>query len=166
MSALNVECFHHGIDYNNIQFGSPVLFYTAHGVIEKLPNFRSIVDYYWNGNGNEKLKRYLTYQAFWHSDKDLPQPHLSCYEDLLVNCEDGVRSIFDYLEIDLLNEEIAHICKATNFFSFKEQVRGPGRHLRKGQAGDWVNHLTDDIVEDVKKHCYSTGFNNLFKQYF
>jgi hypothetical protein len=123
----------------------------------------SITDYYWNDRGKMKLLSYMKYQLFWHGDINLAQPHLSCYESLLVNRKDGIRNIFDYLEVDLTSNELLRICKETDFSS--NLKTGENTFFRKGQAGDWKNHLNNEIVEDVNNLCFTSGFNELSVRY-
>lgn len=122
----------------------------------------TISDYYWNDNGRKKIMDYMEYQIFWHQT-DGVQPHLSCYENLIEDPISGIKSIFEYLEQDLSEENIQDISNKTQFDSNKNT--GDGKFLRKGIKGDWVNYLDKKMLDDINAMCMEFSFFECFPQY-
>lgn len=61
------------------------------------------------------------------------------YEDLLSNIEVQIKSLCEYLQIDIADSLIPSIASLCTFNSMK---RLSPRHLRSGQVGQWEWQLT------------------------
>ncbi|MBE0661417.1 MAG: sulfotransferase domain-containing protein [Bacteroidales bacterium] len=124
----------------------------------------TIEDYYWNGTGKAVIKNYIEYQRFWH-DSNLPesQPFLCSYKRLHNDFVNQVLELANYLNLSVIQaKEIEYIREKTNFKNKKET--GEGKFFRKGSTGDWQNHLSDSIINDIKAICNTTDYFELQKK--
>lgn len=70
--------------------------------------------------------------------------HIVFYERLLHDFEQEFEKLLDYLEIDLSEKDKRDIAQKVTFSSMEEEHPD---HLRKGTAGDWKNHFSDQQHE-------------------
>jgi hypothetical protein len=116
------------------------------------------IDDYYSALGRKNMQKYMQYHISWHSDRQTLQPFLCSYERLHDNFAEQVRELVAYLGLGetIREAEIAAIQEATSFSSRKET--GDGKFFRKGIVGDWQNHLSSAIVEDLQQMSVSSGY--------
>ena len=92
---------------------------------------------------------------------EVNHPHIVLlrYEDLLHDGESALAKAMSELTGEEANaEQISITIKRFSFARQARRRRGPeGSHwLRKGQAGDWVNHFTHEAAEIFDHYCGDT----------
>jgi hypothetical protein len=107
----------------------------------------NIAHYYFRENGRKKLQGYMEYHRFWHHPEIERQPFLSVFEYLITDFATELQRLFDYIGEPLSQSDIARIHRKTSFENKK--VTGEGNFFRKGIIGDWRNHLTSELLEDI-----------------
>nr|KAG5713242.1 hypothetical protein BaRGS_007769 [Batillaria attramentaria] len=118
--------------------------------------------------------RYLNQMnRFMNENPELPIYSVS-YEDMKSNATDTVRGLAEYLEVPATEVLIADIVAACAFHKLKkvdetkEQVTYLGfqigqKFYRKGEVGDWENHLTEEEVEMFDREFYKVLDNDRFQ---
>lgn len=98
----------------------------------------------------------LHHTRTWWDFRDLPNILLVHYNDLLRDLPGEIRRVARYLEIDVTDELIGKIARATTFDSMKKQVdllvpdhevtfrTGADVFVNKGTTGRWRNVLEDE----------------------
>lgn len=119
----------------------------------------SIDTYYFEHRGKPRVAKYIDYQNFWHMDQSKPQPFLAIYERLHVDFENQVAEMFDAIGIEYTPETIGRVKDLASFD--KAPVTGEGQFHRKGIVGDWRNHLSPEILEDLDKLIEEKNYNAL-----
>jgi hypothetical protein len=66
------------------------------------------------------------------------------YEEILSDTETQLRRIFDWLELDVKEKELAGIVKRHAFESAPRDRRGPGKPMRAATPGLWRENLTEE----------------------
>ena len=105
--------------------------------------------------------------GFWKASLESPHKILFMkYEDLKNDAMFQVKRLAEFLgfpfteeeEKQGLVEEIIRFCSIDNMKSLKGNIDGKRRtgtpnssYFRKGEVGDWVNHLTPSMAERMKK---------------
>lgn len=100
------------------------------------------------------LGPYADWVRSWHDNRDPERSLVIRYEEMLadaVGCMNNVATIFD------LPRQGNSIAELVDRFSFKKMSGGrdrgqqnEGQFVRKGVAGDWVNHFTPDVKSAFK----------------
>jgi len=87
----------------------------------------------------------------WWNYRDTYNIYFVKYEDLQKDHKGGIRSIADYLEKSLSEEQLNKIVELTAFKSMKHEMKGVdglkdeiSSFMRKGQIGDWQNYFTKE----------------------
>lgn len=118
---------------------------------------------------------YLTY---WNK-RDEPNFLYLKYEDMKRDTPAAVRQIAEFLDKKLTDEQVEKVC---DFLSFENMKNNPGVNLsalldaylgkdylkrtgkafiRKGEMGDWKNHMTPELSEKfdewIEKNTKGTG---------
>lgn len=108
--------------------------------------------YYWQ-RGRRVANGACLFHRLWSLDS--PQIYISSYERLQSSFEEEVGKIALFLGLDLPDEEIARVQKATHFNTLNEaSVQASGsklRFYRKGVVGDWQNHFDEQMHADIVK---------------
>ncbi|MFD2515159.1 sulfotransferase domain-containing protein [Pontibacter locisalis] len=73
--------------------------------------------------------------------------HICFYEGLLSDFQKELSLLLDYLEIDLDANERQDLQEAMSFAKLKS--KNP-KHLKKGQSGYWMEHLTEEQTEKAE----------------
>ncbi|MGB3534811.1 MAG: sulfotransferase domain-containing protein [Microcoleaceae cyanobacterium] len=125
-----------------------------------------IDQYYWN-KGRTNMKQYMDYHIFWH-DQDTceVQPFLCSYERLHDDFNSQVSELVNYLELASIikDNDMNRIREDTSFS--EKKLTGEGQFFRKGIVGDWQNHLSDAVVDDLKSLAVDTGYLKVKKKMF
>ncbi len=128
----------------------------CHKLDEKLSRTENIKkgfsDYYWRF-GRYKAQQLMIYHKSW----DIPSPkiYVSSFERLKGDCENEVKCIGQFLNLDFSSKEIARIKDVTsiqNVQKAKGQDKLPEhkRFIRKGLVGESKQYFTDDMIDDVE----------------
>ena len=123
----------------------------------------NIENYYWEDDGRNKLIKWFDYQFFWHNPENIYQPFVTMYEELLLKPHEKISKLLSFLEIDYRSEDVERIEEETRFYN--QPIRGDGTFYRKGIAGDWMNHLNKNIVDDINLLITEKNFINAFPAY-
>jgi len=99
---------------------------------------------------NASMKKIVDIQRSWVND-----PNVLClrYENILGNEFAFFESLIDYCKINVSHEHLHDIVKHNVFEVVTGRKKGDedvNAHLRKGVAGDWRNHFTDQIKDEFK----------------
>lgn len=116
---------------------------------------QSFLDYYFT-DGRKKMTGYMTYHRFWHKPSRKVQPHLCIFENFKRDFFLEAQRLFRFLEQPVSDEELATIHEKTRFENKK--VTGEGTFFRKGIVGDWVNHLNDEVLDDIQRLMAKTNY--------
>ncbi|MEO1585118.1 MAG: sulfotransferase domain-containing protein [Planctomycetota bacterium] len=120
--------------------------------------------YYWKHRGRARAEKYIECQLFWHGDAGAEQPWLASYERLHADFAGEVRGLFEHIGLAHLGDEaIARAREATDLKNRPSET-GEGKFFRKGIVGDWRNHLSDEIVEDLDGLIAETGYASLLER--
>lgn len=114
-------------------------------------------DYYWK-EGRENMIKYMNYHTSWHAPGIGYQPFLCSYERLHRNFSGQMQELVGHLGLEdqITLADIERIRQATSIDTRKE--KGKGKFFRKGIVGDWQNHLSDSVVEDLHKTAIKENY--------
>jgi len=112
-------------------------------------------DWFFNGDGAKMMQRVVDYQSFWHGNTE-QQPFLCSYEGLHADFDGEVKKIFEFIERPVSEKQLATIKELTSFTS-KEKV-GDGSFFRKGEVGDWANHLDSEVVDALNQMAKNSKY--------
>ncbi|PRY10226.1 aryl sulfotransferase [Pontibacter ummariensis] len=70
--------------------------------------------------------------------------HIAFYEGFLLDFQEELSLLLDYLEVDLNDSQREALQEAMSFTMMK---RNNPKHLKKGQSGYWMDQLTNEQVE-------------------
>ena len=109
----------------------------------------------------KRLSKYHQIQTSWKGEKTL----LVKYEDLIVDEAIGFQKIINHCEIQVSPEHLQNVLERNNFQARSGRPKGVediSSHHRKGIAGDWANHFTDQLKKEFKvlfgKTLIETGY--------
>lgn len=108
----------------------------------------NVQDFYFEDGGREKMRGYIEYHRFWHDPILERQPYLCVYENLISDFDHEIKKMFEFLGQPLSQDEVDRIREKTSFKNKKKT--GEGTFYRKGQVGDWVNHLSTKLTDDLE----------------
>lgn len=100
--------------------------------------------YYWR-RGRRVAAAIRAYHQVW--DVPSPQVYSSSYEALKGDFNAELGAIAQFLHIPADADQIEQIRQQTSFDTMKQASKSG--HVRKGIVGDWLNHLTPPMVEDL-----------------
>lgn len=110
------------------------------------------------------IERVLPKQSRWGLDwkraieEELPEGQglMVRYEDMLADSFEVLRRVFDHFEVGLIDERVRAICEKHSFKKATGRAPGEGdakSFNRKGIAGDWENHFSDEQKEAFKRQA-------------
>ncbi|ELT87470.1 hypothetical protein CAPTEDRAFT_84878, partial [Capitella teleta] len=86
----------------------------------------------------------------WWPVRDLPNVLVVKYEDLIADCEGGIRRLGDFLHVTISDERIKEIAEDCRFKAMKSEGVGSREvFFRKGVVGDWKNFFEEDQAEYI-----------------
>ncbi|XP_076814072.1 sulfotransferase 1C2-like [Clavelina lepadiformis] len=113
---------------------------------------------------------YLDYVLSWHTYRNESNVLFVVFEDLLKNPAKEIRKIANFLGVRRSEEEIEEIVEATSFRKAKEEAPDVDRAInffRKGEVGDWKNHLTvaqsQLMDEKIKQKLVGTDIRFIYE---
>ncbi|NDY93941.1 sulfotransferase domain-containing protein [Ideonella livida] len=115
----------------------------------------SLEYYYFGGEGRVRMREYLAYHRFWR-EAACPQALLLTYEDMLSDFDTQAHRLFAFLERPLTSQGLEKI-KARTSFAFLNKKNAA--FFRKGQVGDWVNHFTPVVMQDLHELATAEDFD-------
>lgn len=91
----------------------------------------------------------LMYEWVWHvfdhlKYQDLFNIHIAFFEGFLLDFQRQLNLLLEYMEVDLSSSERAALEEAVHFSTLK---KSNPKHLKKGQCGYWMDHLSDEQKE-------------------
>lgn len=108
-----------------------------------------------------KLSKYKYIQTSWLGEKTL----LVKYENLIADEAAVFQKIIDHCEIQVSPKHLQNVLERNNFQARSGRPKGVediSSHHRKGIAGDWANHFTDQLKKEFKvlfgKTLIETGY--------
>lgn len=113
-----------------------------------------------------KLSKYKYIQTSWLGEKTL----LVKYENLIADEAAVFQKIIDHCEIQVSPKNLQNVLERNNFQTRTGRPKGVediSSHHRKGIAGDWTNHFTDQLKQEFKasfgETLIQTGYEKDFE---
>jgi hypothetical protein len=103
--------------------------------------------YYWT-RGRYVAERVRQYHDVWEVSS--PKVYVASFKKLKQSFSQECERIGDFLGHDLSAAEIEAVKDETSLESLRESYDSDG-FFRKGERGDWRNHLTTRMAEDVSR---------------
>jgi hypothetical protein len=108
--------------------------------------------------GRDSYGSWLRHVAGWWAHRDDPNVLLLRYEDLVRDLAGGLRTLIDFLGLDVPPERLSLILERCSFAFMKahetrfdpligmlyERHSRPDAHLRRGRIGGWEGHLSPE----------------------
>jgi hypothetical protein len=114
----------------------------------------SFGDYYWQ-TGRLLVDSVNRYHKVWAAAH--PQILVTSYEALKNEFDDEVKKIGTFLGVELGEEDLARIDKASNINSLRQSYKDDSQYntrenpfFRKGEIGDWKNHFDAKMISDYE----------------
>lgn len=143
-----------------------VSFYHFHNMTLLLETPKSFEEFFEKFmEGDVIAGRWFDHIKSWFPHKDDPNMLFISYEKMIQDLESVIRSIIDFLGVDLTQDQLNDVVKHSTFKNMKqipqasyEQVPGnvfdtrKGHFMRKGTIGDWKNHFTvaqNELFDEV-----------------
>ena len=113
-----------------------------------------------NKHQNQQEQNLLTWKGHvnsWTQNKEIPTLILR-YEDMKENTLETFKKAVQFLKWEYSDAEIQKAIELSSFKNLKKQESEKGfnervskqkKFFRKGQVGDWKNHLTEKQVQDI-----------------
>lgn len=114
----------------------------------------SFEDFFWSAqapSARSMLAGIRRYEKCWRGASNV---YWTSYEELHDNLRQQVGKIAKFLDVDLTAERLNTVESATKFGNVRS---GPGEHVRKGQVGDSLNHLTSAMFEFIRDQLEGEG---------
>lgn len=93
----------------------------------------------------EKLMHEWVWHVYDHLKYSQPfEIHITFYEGFLLDFQQTLAALLDYLDIDLDESQRHELEEAVSFSTLKK--KNP-KHLKKGESGYWMDQLTDQQLE-------------------
>lgn len=102
---------------------------------------------------------YLNYLSPWLEYIDKEKPFLFRYEELSKSFESHFMEMLCFINIEITLDQISSIYKENHFESKTNRKIGEENqksHLRKGVAGDYMNHFDDTLY-----HCFNKKYGHI-----
>ena len=127
---------------------------------EKNINSNLKIDSKGNTYQNQQEQNLLTWKGHvnsWTQNKEIPTLILR-YEDMKENTLETFKKAVQFLKWDYSDAEIEQAIELSSFknlkkqenkHGFKERVSKQKKFFRKGEVGDWKNHLTEQQAQDI-----------------
>jgi|SaaInl8_200m_RNA_FD_contig_31_285840_length_1831_multi_5_in_0_out_0_2 hypothetical protein len=115
----------------------------------------NVESYYWHDKGKKSVNHYIRYHKFWNELTNQGNVFRCSYESLKTDFLYTVSRMFEFIDINFSASQINDLEEKT---SIKNKKFGPGKFFRKGIVGDWKNHLSMAIIEDLDRLCNDTGY--------
>ncbi|CAK8692823.1 unnamed protein product [Clavelina lepadiformis] len=89
---------------------------------------------------------YLEHIRSWYQHKDDENVLFLCFEEMKRDLQKQVRRLADFIEVSLTDDDVKKVCENSSIGHMKNSWKSSEMpatfFLRKGQVGDWKNHLT------------------------
>ena len=135
---------------------------------EKVARFDGGFDEFFDKHGRSYLSEYVKYHSFWKKFKS-ERPaliHQMSFESLKTNFEPEVCKLFKFLDFEdyEMNKLLPLIDIQTNRKEFtqnwmKSFKKDGGNFYRKGIIGDYMNHMSQDQLEQFANWSSYLGYN-------
>lgn len=108
--------------------------------------------YYWT-RGWRVAQQVIRYNRLWEKK---PNTYMSCYETLHTDFSGEVQRLANFLGFELTEADVQRIHDENTLESLREKYDeksqdGKMSFYRKGIIGDWQEHMTDDIAQDIER---------------
>lgn len=113
------------------------------------------IDEYWRDLGRKRIERNIAHHRLWNTGH--AQVFVTSYEALHASFEFQVRALAAFLGIEAFDLEA--IRAETNFDRLRSRAKSKtdDPFHRKGIVGDWQNHLTPEIVDELWQLAGAVG---------
>jgi hypothetical protein len=112
--------------------------------------------YYWN-RGRYVAERVREYHDVWNVSSS--QVHVASFEKLKKSFAEECDRIGDFLGYDLSAAQIQNVKDETSIESLRKRYDNDD-FFRKGERGDWQNHLTTRMEEDISRIANRSGIES------
>jgi hypothetical protein len=148
---------------------------SAYYHFRRMENFdMSFETFYWERE-REVARSVINHHLLWRVNS--PKVYVSSYERLKLDFNLEVKRIGEFLGFDLSEQEIERIKRETAIETLKKKSgkwnaktgrSGSGPLYRKGIIGDWQNHLSPEMLEDIEniKKDMSNPFRRTLINFF
>ena len=147
-------------DLRDILVSQYFSFLVSHPVTSKrITNYREVLSAMSKEDGflyllDERMPLEAQIQSSWFPAGQSHEVLVLRFEELLNNEYSAFERIFAYCQINVERQKLQDIIVQLSFQ--KSTGRQPGQedissHLRKGVAGDWKNHFTDEMKKEFKE---------------
>ena len=86
------------------------------------------------------------------------------YEDLRRDTQTELKKIFDFLKMDISNDDLSKIVKKYDFDNLPDNKKGSGKFIRAASPGKWQENLLDEektAMEEIMKNMIEKlGYKN------
>lgn len=118
-------------------------YYTSDYMLQYYPQEEKDPEQFLQKNFNK-----LMHEWVWHVYDHLRLSqeyniHIAFYEGFLLNFQDELNRLLGYLDIELSENQKEDLQEAVSFSTLKH--KNP-KHLKKGESGYWMNHLSDEQI--------------------
>ncbi|XP_076816857.1 amine sulfotransferase-like [Clavelina lepadiformis] len=110
---------------------------------------KAFLDMYINGQQSMCAKEgegYLEHIRSWYQHKDDENVLFLCFEEMKKDVTKQVRRLADFIDVSLSDDDVKKVCQNSSLGKMKKSWDTPDMpptfFFRKGQVGDWKNHLT------------------------
>jgi len=87
--------------------------------------------------------------TFQNHDKNLR--YKIKYEDLRKNTFEEIKKVYQFLEIDISEEELQTLVSRHSFENIPEKNKGKGKFARSASPGKWKENLTEEEKSVMEK---------------
>ena len=105
---------------------------------------------YWQDLGRRRVQQILQHHRLWNTGHS--QVFVTSYEGLQASFPAHVEALATFLGVS--DVDPARLAEATSFSRMRRSR--PGSHMRKGIVGDWRNHLSPEILEELAEMSASS----------
>ncbi len=121
---------------------------------KRVESYRGSIDEYYADMGRDVVADVLRHHEAWTIRH--PRLFVTSYEEMTTSFPSVVLEMADFLNMRITQRDVDRIREATDFSRLRsaEELANPGPYLRfyrRGEVGDWRNHLSDGVLADLHR---------------